>query len=65
MNFIEGLPHIEGYTAILVVVDCFTEHAQFYPLKHPISAVIVAEFVMDNVAKTHGIPTLIVTDQDI
>jgi hypothetical protein len=56
MNFIEGLPHIEGYTAILVVVDCFTEHAQFYPLKHPISAVIVAEFVMDNVAKTHGIP---------
>jgi hypothetical protein len=35
MNFIDGLPKCEGYSVILVVVDCFTKYAHFLPLKHP------------------------------
>jgi hypothetical protein len=35
MDFIEGLPLLEGYNVIMVVVDRFTMYAHFVPLKHP------------------------------
>jgi hypothetical protein len=35
MDFIEGLPLLEGYNVITVVVDRFTMYAHFVPLKHP------------------------------
>ena len=31
MDFIKQLPDSEGFTAILVVVDCFTKQALFIP----------------------------------
>ena len=35
MDFIEGLPSSNGYTAIMVVVNRLTKYAHFVALKHP------------------------------
>jgi hypothetical protein len=64
MDFIEGLPKSDGYDTILVVLDRFTKHSHFVPLKHPFTASIVAKAVMDNVPKLHGLPRTIVSDRD-
>jgi hypothetical protein len=56
MDFIEGLPKLEGCNSILVVVDLFSKYAHFLPLKHPFIAHQVAQLVLDGVVKLHGIP---------
>lgn len=37
MDFVEGLPRIDGKTAILIVVDRFSKMAHFLLLAHPYS----------------------------
>jgi hypothetical protein len=64
MDFVEGLPKSDVYTMILVVVDRLTKFAHFLPLKHPYTAIMVAQLVLDNVVKLHGLPSTIVTDWD-
>ena len=64
MDFIEGLPSSNGYTAIMVVVNRLTKYAHFVALKHPFTAVIVAKAFFANVVRLHGIPTSIVSDRD-
>ena len=64
MDFIEGLPKFEGYSVILVVVDRFTKFAHFLPVKHPYTAVIIAQLFFDNIVKLHGLPETIVSDRD-
>jgi hypothetical protein len=65
MDFIEGLPMSHGFSAILVIVDRFTKYGHFFPLKHPYSAVVVAQIFLDNIVKLHGIPKSIVCDRDM
>lgn len=64
MDFIEGLPKSEGYSIILVVVDCFTKYAHFISLKHPFTTAFVALSFLNNVVKLHGVPHSIVSDRD-
>jgi hypothetical protein len=64
MDFIEGLPLSKGKNTILVVVDHFTKYAHFLPLKHPFSALQVAEVFLDQVAKLYGMSKSIVSDRD-
>ncbi|PNX96484.1 Ty3/gypsy retrotransposon protein [Trifolium pratense] len=64
MDFITGLPSSQGYTTILVVIDRLTKYAHFIPLKTDYSSKIVAEAVMDNIVKLHGMPKSIVSDRD-
>ena len=64
MDFVEGLPVVEGYSAILVVVDRLTKYAHFLPLKHPYTAQSVAKLLLGQVIRLHGFPTTIVSDRD-
>jgi hypothetical protein len=64
MDFIEGLPMSHGFIVILVIVDRFTKYSNFFPLKHPYSAAMVAQIFLDNIVKLHGIHKSIVCDRD-
>jgi hypothetical protein len=64
MDFIEGLPKSEGYSVILVVVDRFTKFAHFLRVKHPYTAIIIAQLFLDNIVKLHGLLQSIVTGRD-
>ena len=64
MDFIEGLPKLEGKDIILVVVDRLTKFAHFIGLTHPYIAQEVARIFLDQVVKLHGIPESIVLGCD-
>jgi hypothetical protein len=38
LDFIEGLPKLDGCTCILVVADRYFKYAHFFPLHHPFTA---------------------------
>jgi hypothetical protein len=64
MAFIEKLPKSEGYDTILVVVDRFSKYAHFMALKQPFTAAQVAQVLLDQVVKLHGLPKSIGSDRD-
>lgn len=64
MDFISGLPVSGQFDCIFLVIDKFTKYGHFIPLKHPFTAIRVAEVFLDNVYKLHGMPEYIVSDRD-
>lgn len=64
MDFIDGLPSFNGKTVILVVVDPLTEYGHFVPLSHPYTAGGVAQQLMNEVFKLHGLPRTIISYRD-
>lgn len=64
MDFIEGLPQSDHYNAILVIVDKFTKYGHFLPIKHPFTALQIAQLFMNQVYKLHGLPKAIISDRD-
>jgi hypothetical protein len=64
MDFVDALPKCDGYSVILVVVDCFTKYAHFLLLKNPYTASSVAQVFFSTVVKLHGLPKTIMSDRD-
>jgi hypothetical protein len=49
---------------MLVVVDRFSKYAHFLAMKHPFSTQQVAQVILKQVVKLHGLPQSIVSDRD-
>ena len=64
MDFITGLPLLEGYSTILVVIDRFSKQAHFSALPRNYSAPRVSQLFSTVVYKLHGISRSIVSDHD-
>jgi len=64
MNFITGLPIVNVFSVIMVVIDKLTKYAHFLTLKADYSSKTVAEAFMSNIVKLHGMPRSIVLDRD-
>lgn len=63
MDFMSGLPNVDGYDNICVVVDRFTKMAHFIPCKKAIDAKETAKLFIANVVKLHGLPRSILSDR--
>jgi hypothetical protein len=65
IDFIEGLPKVNGHLVMLMVIDRFSKSAHFLPLGHPYMATTVARAFFNNIVKLHGVPSSIVSDRDL
>ena len=57
MDFIEQLPKLSSYTAILVVVDCLMKQAIFIPTHDTITLADVTKLFVLHVFSKHSIPS--------
>lgn len=49
---------------ILVMVDILTKYAHFLALKHPYTALKVAQRFVEEIYRLHGLPEEIISDRD-
>src|SRR5258707_7672689 len=63
MDFIEQLPDSEGFSAILVIVDCLTKQAIFIPSHDMVNAPQVAQLFLIHIFSKHGVPAHVTSDQ--
>ena len=64
MDFVEGLPKLEGKDVVMVIVDRFTKFGHILSLSHPFTTREVARTFLDRVDSFHGIPNTIISDRD-
>ncbi|KAL4586656.1 hypothetical protein LXL04_011298 [Taraxacum kok-saghyz] len=64
LDFITGLPKSKRYEIVLVVVDRLSKYCHFIPLKHPLTARLLAEIFVKEIIRLHGIPKTILSDRD-
>ncbi|CAL1353301.1 unnamed protein product [Linum trigynum] len=64
MDFIIGLPKVDGCGCIMVVVDRFSKYGVFIPGPKDLTAGDAARLFFKNVVKYWGIPSNIVSDRD-
>jgi hypothetical protein len=64
MDFITGLPRVQGKDCIYVVVDRLTKFAHFFAIPLDYSAAQVAELFFREIFHLHGLPKTIVSDRD-
>jgi hypothetical protein len=64
MDFITGLPKVQGKDCIYVVADRLTKFYHFYSISEDNNAVQVAKLFFREVFRLHGLPRNIVSDRD-
>ena len=64
MDFITGLPMVQGKDCIFVLVDPLTKYAHFFAISAHYTAPQVAELFFREVFKLHGLPKTIISDRD-
>ncbi|GJV59997.1 putative reverse transcriptase domain-containing protein [Tanacetum coccineum] len=65
MDFVSGLPRTpSGYDTIWVIVDRLTKSAHFLPMKKTDSMEKLTRLYLKEIVCRHGIPVLIISDQD-
>ena len=64
MDFITGLPKVNDYTSIFVVVDRFSKYATFMAAPKVCSAEVTAQLFLKHIVKLWGLPLDIVSDRD-
>ncbi len=62
MDFIKQLPALEGFTAILVVIDRLTKQALFIPTHDTIDSPQLARLFLTHIFTKHGTPGHITLD---
>lgn len=64
MDFIMGLPKLEGRDVIFVVMDRLTKYAHFFGIQNAYIASQVVEVIMKKIHRLHGFLKIIVSDSD-
>ena len=64
MDFIVGLPNVNGLSNIMVVVDRFSKYAVFIPASKVCPADEAARLFLKHVVKYFGVPKTIISDRD-
>jgi hypothetical protein len=64
MDFITGLPKVQGKDCIYVVVDRLTKFSHFYAIPTEYNVVQVAELFFREVFRLHGLSKNIISDRD-
>ncbi|QRW19916.1 Retrotransposable element Tf2 protein [Rhizoctonia solani] len=62
-DFITGFPKLNGYNAILVVIDSFSKFGHFIPTTKKVTAKGLADLFITHVWKLHGLPVKTVSDR--
>ena len=66
MDFITGLPKSKKQNdSIFVVLDKLSKAAHFIPVKSTYKAVNIADIFLKEIFRLHGIPKVIISDQDV
>lgn len=64
MDFIDGLPSLNGFSVIYVVVECLSKYSHFIAMKQSYSAKGVAEIFIREMVYLHGMSRSIVSNKD-
>lgn len=60
-----GIPLSNGCNTIMVVINCLTKMAHFFPVKDLPSAGETAILFRDHIVRHHGLPAEIVSDRRV
>jgi hypothetical protein len=64
MDFITGLPRVQGRDCIFVSVERLTKFSHFFSIPTHYKAIQVVELFFKEVFRLHGLPRQIVSDRD-
>ena len=64
IDLITGLPESNGFTAIAIFIEKLTKMVHLAGYKKEVTAMEYAQIFVDNVFRLHGLPEVIISDQD-
>lgn len=63
-DLVTNLPDSEGYTTVVVFVDCLTKKVHFAPCTKEVTALEYAKIFVDTVFHHRGLPEVIISNRD-